>query len=158
MTRAAHRCKYRAHPFLFHSGKRFASKDLFADELRKSEDFEWFYEDFVCFQKDSGHRALHVRVATHDQRKSIWLGVAHRSDDRETISGVRHVQISDEYVEALDCDQSQRFCHAGGSDHIKALAAKRFRHYGTNGIIVVHKQGSIGRGAIGRGHMASRRD
>src|ERR1039458_3745952 len=65
--------QYRAHPFLLSPGNRSASKYLFADEFREPLDFEWFYEDFVCFQKDSGHRALHVRVATHDQRKRIWL-------------------------------------------------------------------------------------
>jgi hypothetical protein len=29
-----------------------------------------FYDDFVCFQKDGGHGALHVGIAADQQRKS----------------------------------------------------------------------------------------
>src|ERR1035441_7991505 len=80
--------QYRSPSFLFHPGGRFASKHLFADELGESADFEWFHHDFVRFQKDSVHGALHVGVAADEQCKCMWLGVAHRRNHRKTITGV----------------------------------------------------------------------
>ena len=74
---------------------RFASKHLFADEFGESAHFEWFHDDFIRFQKDGGHSALHVGVAADQQRQCMRLGVAQRVDHRKTVTGVRHVEVSD---------------------------------------------------------------
>ena len=54
------------------------------------------------------------------------------------------MQVSDEHVEALCSDTSQRFCHAGGVDYVKSLAFKGGIHHGTNSFIVIHQQDSMG--------------
>jgi hypothetical protein len=43
--------------------------------------------------------ALCTSVAADQQGKCMRLRVAHRADHRESITGVRHVQVSDEHVE-----------------------------------------------------------
>jgi hypothetical protein len=57
-------------PLLVHAGSRSASGQLRADESGESADIEWFYDDFIRFQKDGGHGPLHVGIAADQQRKS----------------------------------------------------------------------------------------
>src|SRR5208282_6348614 len=55
-------------------------------EFGKSLDFEWFDDDFVRFQEDGVHGALHIWIAADQQRKCMGLRVAHRADHRESIT------------------------------------------------------------------------
>jgi hypothetical protein len=77
-----------------------------------------------------------------------------RGDHSKAITGIRHVQVRDENVEALRSDTSQSFGHASGNDYIKSLAFKRHIHHGANGIIVIHKEHSMGNRLFGRSHKA----
>src|ERR1700691_907272 len=83
--------QYRGHSFLWRTGSRFTSEQLFVDELCELPGFEWFHDDIVRLQQGSVHSALHVGVAADQQRKGVRLGVAHRGNHRKTISEVRHV-------------------------------------------------------------------
>ena len=130
----------RAHSLLLRARPGFAGSHLFAEEIGEFSDLEWFHDDFVRFQKDRGHSALHVGIAADQQRECIRLGVAHRGNDSKTIARVRHVQVRDEHVEALGRDMSQSFCHAGGRDYVKSLAFKGRGHHVANGIVVIHEQ------------------
>src|ERR1700690_3717633 len=66
--------QYLGHSFLFHPGSRFASEHLVAEEFGEFPGFEWFHDDFVRFEKDSVHSALHVGISADKQRKPIRLG------------------------------------------------------------------------------------
>jgi|SRR5580704_1518104 hypothetical protein len=97
-----------AHSFLFKPGGRSAGEHPFADELGESAYIEWFHDDFVRFEKDSGHGALYVGVAADQQGQCIGLGVSHRGNHPKTVTRIRHVQVGYEHVKALGSDSSQR--------------------------------------------------
>src|ERR1700688_110630 len=84
----------------------------------------------------------------------MWLGVAHRSDHRETITGVGHVQVRDQHIEGFCSDKCQSVCHVGGGDYVKAFVFKCLRHHFANGVIVIHKQHSVRNEFLGRSHIA----
>ena len=67
-------------------------------------DIERFHYNFVRFQKNCSHGALHIGIAADQQRKSCRLGMPHRRNHRKSISGMRHVQVGDEHVKLLGCD------------------------------------------------------
>jgi translation elongation factor EF-1alpha len=52
--------QYRGDSFLFCPGSGFAGKHLFAEKVREFPNFEWFNDDFVRFQRDSGHGDLDI--------------------------------------------------------------------------------------------------
>jgi len=64
--------------------------------------------------------------------------MAHRGDDREPITGIRHVQVSDKHIEAFCSDKFQGFRHTGGRDYVKSLVLKCRAQHVTDGIIVIH--------------------
>src|SRR5580704_7029586 len=142
--------QYRRHSFLWRPNSRLTSNQLVMDEFRKFPSFEWLNDDIVRFQKDSGHRTLHVWVATDQQRKRIRLGVAHRGDHCETIARIRHVQVGNEHIEALGNDESQRFCHSGDSNYLKSFAFECRIHHCENCMIVIHQQDSMYIRLVGR--------
>ncbi|SPF41898.1 hypothetical protein SBA1_400043 [Candidatus Sulfotelmatobacter kueseliae] len=146
--------QYRAHSLLFQPGGNLAVQHLFPDQVGEFPNLERFHQDFVRFQEDSGHGTLHVGVAADKQRKRIRLRVAHRGDYRETVAGVRHVQVGDEYVKALGSDMSQSFCHAGGCDYFKTPVFKVRGHHVANGIVVIDKQNLVSHGWFVRSHTA----
>src|SRR5580698_7209232 len=95
--------QYCGYSFFLDPGRRLTSEELFVDHFGQFPGLEWFHDDFVRLQKDSVHSALHIRVAADQQRKRIRLGVPHGGNQSKTITGVRHVQVGDKYVETL-CD------------------------------------------------------
>ena len=121
------------------------------DHFGEFPGLEWFHDDLVGFEKDSVHGALHVRVAADQQRKGIRLGVAHRGDHRETITRVRHVEVSYEHVEGLGGDKVQGFYHAGGRNYVKSFAFKGHTHHAANRFIVIHQQDSVRNARFGLG-------
>src|SRR5690348_8202767 len=82
------------------------------------------------------------------------LGVAHRVDHRKTVTGVRHVEVSDEDVEALSSDPSQSFCDAGGGDYLKSFAFQRRIHHRANAVILIHQRDSVRNQSTGGTHTA----
>jgi hypothetical protein len=40
-------------------------------KFNKSHSFEWFHDDFIRFQKDRGHGALHIGVTADQQGKQL---------------------------------------------------------------------------------------
>src|SRR5579863_8935462 len=63
--------------------------------------------------------------------------MAHRGDHRKTITRVRHMEVSDERIEALSSNTFQSFCHAGDGDYIKSFAFQCHNHHCANRIIVI---------------------
>src|ERR1017187_9283514 len=55
--------QYRRHSLLLRPDSRFASEHLLAKQVDEFRSFEWFHDDFIRFQKDSGHSTLHIGVS-----------------------------------------------------------------------------------------------
>jgi hypothetical protein len=82
------------------------------------------------------------------------MRVAHRADHRESITGVRHGQVSDKHVEILCSDNLRASDTLAGGDYFKSHVFKGGRHHFTNGIIVMHKQNLMRSGSFEGSHAS----
>ena len=142
--------QYRSHSILFDPASRFVSKHLFAKKVSEFTSFEWFHDDLIGFQKDGGHGALHVGIATDKQRKSIRRGMAHRGYDGKAIAGILHMQVRDKNIEGLRRKQLQSSRHVDRSGYVKSLMSEGRSHHVTNGVVIVHEQDFMPGGSFGR--------
>jgi hypothetical protein len=67
----------------------------------------------------------------------MGMGVAHRADDRESITGIGHVQIGEENIEIFRRNESQGFVHGRGGHYLKTAVFQAFLKHGTKVVIVV---------------------
>ena len=146
--------QYSRHSLLWRWHSKFASEQLIVDEISEFLSLNWFHDDFIRFQKDGVHGALHVGVAADQQRKCLRLEVAHRGNHCKAVAGMRHVEVCDQDIETLCGDQFQSLGHVRGRNHFEALVFQSQSHHGADGVVVIHKQDLVGDAGFGRSHTA----
>src|ERR1700676_1781793 len=147
--------QYSRHSFLWRRKSNFTSEHPIVDEISECLGLEGLHDDFIRFQKDGVHRTLQVGVAADQQRQCLWLDVAHRGNHCKAVAGVRHVEISDQDIEALCGDQLQSLCHVGRSDNGETLVFKSHSHHVADGVVVIHKQDLVGNSPFVQSHKHS---
>jgi hypothetical protein len=63
--------------------------------------------------------------------------MAHGANHGETITGVRHVQVGEQYIKALCSDATERFAYARHGDYIKAVAFQCCPQHSSDGVVVL---------------------
>ncbi len=65
------------------------------------------------------------------------MSVAHGADNSESITGLRHMQVGQQYVKALRSDATKGFAYARDRDYLKPVAFQRYIQHISDSIVVV---------------------
>ncbi len=68
-------------------------------------------QDLIRLKKNCSCCCRHLWVAAEDEGCGIRVGVPHRTDDGQSVTGIGHVQVSQQNIESLRANQRECFVY-----------------------------------------------
>src|SRR5207248_10564383 len=102
-------------------------------------DFSWLDEVFMHLLANGFQSCLKSGIAGQDKPHGIRLSAAHRADNCETITRMTDVEISNQDVELVLRQQSQRFYDGAGTCDFEPVRLQHRRQSQPDAFFVVNK-------------------
>ena len=110
------------------------------DDLGNFTESNRFHEDLIGLEEDGSHGGLKHRVVAEHEGYSVGLCVAHGVDYGKTITGIGHVEVREQDIEAFCKNKSQGFANGSGGGDDKPLALQAFLKRDANVVFVFRQQ------------------